>query len=40
MIKDLFDFSRRRSKKEAAVFCVFHGALVAGVTTLLTYLGG
>lgn len=40
MIMGFFDFSRKRSAKEAALFCVFHGALVAAVTTLLTVLGG
>lgn len=40
MIAGFFDFSKRRSKKEAALFCIFHGALVAVVTTALTWLGG
>lgn len=40
MIAGFFDFSKKRSPKGAALFCVFHGALVAAVTTLLTWLGG
>lgn len=40
MIFSFFDFSKKRSIKEAAVFCVFHGALIAAVTTVLSWLGG
>lgn len=40
MISSFFDFSKKRSRKEAALFCVFHGALVASVTAILTWLGG
>lgn len=39
MLKDFFDFSKKRTPKEAALFCVFHSALVTLVFVGLAALG-
>lgn len=39
MLKDFFNFSRKRTVREAALFCVFHTALLTLVFAGLSVLG-
>lgn len=39
MLKDMFDFSKKRTPKEAALFCVYHCALVLAVVGILRIAG-
>ncbi|HRC27752.1 MAG TPA: hypothetical protein PKX87_10005 [Alphaproteobacteria bacterium] len=39
MLKDFFNFSKKRTPREAALFCLFHTALVSVVLVGLSALG-
>ncbi len=39
MFNDMFNFGKKRSNKEAAVFVIFHSVLVLGFMAGLSLLG-